>query len=42
MCFIYNVGYSIQILTDHEGNGGKVLSRGETHPWPTIHRGRGE
>ena len=31
--------YSIQILTAHEGNGGKLLSRGETQPWPTIHRG---
>ena len=27
----------IQILTAHEGNGGKLLSRGETQPWPTIH-----
>ena len=26
---------SIQILTGHEGNGGKLLSRGETQPWPT-------
>ena len=30
---------SIQILTAHEGNGGKLLSRGETQPWPTIHLG---
>ena len=29
----------IQILTAHEGNGGKLLSRGKTQPWPTIHRG---
>ena len=27
------VTYSIQILTAHEGNGGKLLSRGETQPW---------
>ena len=29
----------IQILTAHEGNGGKLLSRSETQPWPTIHLG---
>ena len=26
---------SIQILTAHEGNGEKLLSRGETQPWPS-------
>ena len=31
--------FGIQILTAHEGNGGKLLFRGETQPWPTIHRG---
>ena len=30
---------SIEILTAHEGNGGKLLSRGEIQPLPTIHRG---
>ena len=28
-----------EYTTAHEGNGGKLLSRGETQPWPTIHRG---
>ena len=31
---------NIQILTANEGNGGKLLSRGEIQPWPTIHRGQ--
>ena len=30
---------SIQILTAHDRNGGKLLSRGENQPWPTIHWG---
>ena len=29
----------IQILTSHEGNGGKLLFQGEIQPWPTIHQG---
>ena len=28
-----------KILTAHEGNGEKLLSRGEIQPLPTIHRG---
>ena len=28
---------NIQMLTAHEGKGAKLLSRGETQPWPTIH-----
>ena len=29
---------SIQILTAHEENDGKLLYRGKTQPWPTFHR----
>ena len=32
-----STGSNVQILTAHEGNGGKSLSRGETQAWPTIH-----
>ena len=28
----------IQILTAHEGNGEKLLSRGKNQSWPTIHQ----
>ena len=36
--FSYDVFFQIiiQILTAHEGNGGKLLHRGEIQPWPSI------